>query len=45
MIRHSQPQPQPQPQTTFNFDLCSIAKLPGVDRAAKKGGGEGVSWQ
>ena len=34
-------QPQPQPRTTFKFDPCSIAKLPGVDRVAKKGGGEG----
>jgi len=39
MMRHSQP--QPQPQTTSKFDLCSIAKLPGVARVAKKGGGEG----
>jgi hypothetical protein len=34
---------QPQPQTTFKFDLCSVTKLPGVDRVAKKGGGEVVS--
>ncbi len=31
-------QPQPQPQATCKFDLCSIAKLPGVDRVAKKVG-------
>ena len=39
MMRHSQP--QQQPQTTFKFDLCSVAKLPEVDRVAKKEGGEG----
>jgi len=33
MMRHSQQ--QLQPQTNFKFDLCSIAKLPGVDRVAK----------
>ena len=39
MMRHLQL--QPQLQITFKFDLCSIAKVPGVDRVAKKGGGEG----
>jgi hypothetical protein len=39
MMRHSQP--QLQPQTTSKFILCSVAKFPGVDRVAKKGGGEG----
>ncbi len=34
MMRHS----QLQLQTTFKFDLCSVTKLPGVDRVAKKGG-------
>jgi hypothetical protein len=43
MIRHSQM--QLQPQTTFKFDLSSVAKLPGDDRVAKKGGEEGVSLQ
>jgi hypothetical protein len=41
MMTHSQT--QPQPQTTFKLDLCSVAKLRGIDRDAKKG--EGASWQ